>query len=219
MSSLPRLLQLVSPTLPIGGYTYSRGLEAAVERGWVVDEASSRAWIGGLLDHAQARLDAPLVARLHRCLERGDRPAADCWARFADATRETSELQAESRATGRALVRLLVDLGLVAPPSDAVRNAQVAAFALAAVALDLSLQEALRGYLWTWLEASVAAAIKLVPLGQTAGQRILLRLGPAVEAAAERAELLPDDELGALVPGLALASALHESQHTRLFRS
>ncbi len=217
--TLPRLLQLVSPALPVGGYTYSRGLETAVERGWVTDEAQTRAWIAGLLEHSVATLDGPLVVRLHRALTSGDMAAALRWARLADATRETAELQAESRQTGRALVRLLVDLELVEAPPAPIREAHVAAFALAAVALELETSDALRGFLWTWLEGTVAAAIKLVPLGQTAGQRILLHLGPELERAAERAAALPDDALGALAPGLALASALHETQHTRLFRS
>lgn len=217
--SLPRLLQLVSPALPVGGYTYSRGLETAVERGWVTSEAETRDWIRGLLEGPLATLDGPLVVRLFRALEAGDEEAAHRWARFADASRETAELQAESRATGRALVRLLVDLDLAEPPPPAIRDAHVAAFALAAIGLDLDEARTLRGFLWTWLEGSVAAAIKLVPLGQTAGQRILLELGPALEDAATRASTLPDEALGALVPGLALASALHETQHTRLFRS
>jgi len=217
--SLPRLLQLVSPALPVGGYTYSRGLETAVERGWVTDERQTRAWIAGLLAHSLATLDGPLVLRLHRALVDGDDEAALRWARVADATRETRELQAESRQTGRALVRLLVDLELTGPPPAPIRDAHVAAFALAAVSLGLDSSEALRGFLWTWLEGTVAAAVKLVPLGQTAGQRILLWLGPELEDAAERATALPDEALGALAPGLALASALHETQHTRLFRS
>lgn len=217
--SLPRLLQLVSPALPVGGYTYSRGLETAVERGWVTTEADTRAWCEGLLDHSLATLDGPLVLRVRRALEAGDEALAVRWARLADASRETAELQAESRQTGRALVRLLVDLELVGPPPAPIREAHVAAFGLAAHALGLSAAEALRAFLWTWLEGTVAAAIKLVPLGQTAGQRILLQLGPALERAAARATALPDEALGALAPGLALASALHETQHTRLFRS
>jgi len=217
--SLPRLLQLVSPALPVGGYTYSRGLETAVEREWVTTEAETRAWIAGLLEHSLATLDGPLVLRFHRALLAGDSAAALRWARVVDATRETAELQAESRQTGRALVRLLVDLELTEPPPDPIRDAHVAAFALAAVALGLDESDALHGFLWTWLEGTVAAAIKLVPLGQTAGQRILLQLGPELEHAAERAAALPDEALGALAPGLALASALHETQHTRLFRS
>lgn len=217
--SLSRLLQLVSPALPVGGYTYSRGLETAVERGWVTDEAKTRAWIHGLLEHSLTTLDGPLVLRLHRALASGDHDAALRWARLADATRETGELQAESRQTGRALIRLLVDLELTTTPPTPIREAHVAAFALAAVSLGLDETDALHGFLWTWLEGTVAAAIKLVPLGQTAGQRILLQLGPEIERAAEHATTLPDHALGALAPGLALASALHETQHTRLFRS
>tara|TARA_B100001750_G_scaffold170911_1_gene139286 strand:+ start:6752 stop:7417 length:666 start_codon:yes stop_codon:yes gene_type:complete len=221
VSALPRLFQLVSPALPVGGYTWSRGLETAVERGWVTDEAGAREWITGLLGHALARLDGPLLVRAHRALRAGDDAAVTRWARLYDATRETAELQHESQATGRALVRLLVDLELVTRaelPED-LEDCHVAAFALAAERLGLGEAEAVRGFLWTWLEGSVAAAIKVVPLGQTAGQRILLGLGDALEEAARVAETLPDDDLGAFAPGQSLASAWHETQHTRLFRS
>ena len=215
-----RLFQLVSPALPIGGYTYSRGLEQAVEAGWVRDEAGAHAWIGGLLGHAMARLDGPLLLRLHRSFTRGD-GSATRWAWLADATRETAELQAESRATGRALVRLLGDLDLIdrASLEEGVGRCHLAAFALAARGLGLDASAGLRAYLWTWLEGSVAAAVKLVPLGQTAGQRILLDLGGALEAAACHAEGVDDESIGAFTPGQALASARHETQHTRLFRS
>ena len=220
MSELPRLFQLVSPALPVGAFAYSRGLETAVERGWVRGVDGARAWIEGLLHASVARLDAPLVDRLHRAWSDGDQDAVGRWVELARATRETDELARESTTTARALVRLLRELDRIDDAeAELARGAYVAAFALAAVRSNLANASAVLAFAWTWLESTVAAAIKLVPLGQTDGQRLLWELGPTLEGVAERARLLPDDDVGALVPGFALASALHETQHTRLFRS
>lgn len=220
MSELPRLFQLVSPALPVGAFAYSRGLETAVERGWVRGVDGTRAWIEGLLHASVARLDAPLVDRLHRAWSDGDQDAVGRWVELARATRETDELARESVTTARALVRLLRELDRIDDAeAELARGAYVAAFALAAVRSNLANASAVLAFAWTWLESTVAAAIKLVPLGQTDGQRLLWELGPTLEGVAERARLLPDDDIGALVPGFALASALHETQHTRLFRS
>ncbi len=221
MSSLAALLQLASPTLPVGGFTYSRGLEAAVEHGWVEDAATTTAWIGGLLRHSVARLDAPLIDRLHRGFGTGDDAAIRRWTALTLATRETHELAAESRAMGTALARWLVELQL-ATPNDVeapIKHCYLAAFALAAHRLGLDTRDAVRGYAWSWLEGSVAAAVKLVPLGQTDGQRILLELGRELDELTDAALACEDSDIGALVPGFAMASALHETQHTRLFRS
>lgn len=219
--ALPRLLQLASPALPVGGFAYSRGLETAVELGWVRDAATARAWIEGLLRHNAGPLDVPLLLRLHAAWTAGERAAVERWARFGDAARESAELQLEARRMGASLARLLRDLELASADelSGAAGESLLAAFALAAVRLGLDAPTAARAYLWTWLEAQVTAAVKLVPLGQTDGQRILLALGPRLDAVAREGAALEDDDIGALTPGLALASALHETQHTRLFRS
>jgi urease accessory protein len=218
---LARLLQLVSPALPIGGFAYSRGLETAVELGWVADATRARAWIGGLLRRNAGTLDAPLLLRLHAAWVAGDRAAVERWARFGDAARESAELQLESRRVGASLARLLRDLDVASTEELAspVGESHLATFALAAARFGLDAPTAARAYLWTWLEAQVTAAVKLVPLGQTDGQRILLALGPELDEVVRDAAALDDSEIGALTPGLALASALHETQHTRLFRS
>ncbi|MEM9071734.1 MAG: urease accessory UreF family protein [Myxococcota bacterium] len=218
MTELPRLLQLVSSALPVGGFAYSRGLETAVERGWVSNVEETRDWIAGLLHRSVAVLDAPLVDRLYVAWAEGK--GVDPWVELAVATRETYELQRESESMGRALTRLIRDLSLISGEEEVLaKKAYVAAFALAAQRFGLDRERALEGFLWTWLEATVAAAIKLVPLGQTEGQRLLFELSPALAEVAERARALPDDDIGAVVPGFALASMLHETQHTRLFRS
>lgn len=218
---LLRLLQLASPMLPVGAYAYSQGLEWAVESGWVRDEASAADWIGGVLGQGPARLDVPVLARLYRAWENGDQERVHDWSRYLDAARESGELQAEARQLGESLAVLLEQLGI-----DAARDWKEVEyagfptlFALAAVRYRVPLPEAALGYLWAWCENQVAAAMKLVPLGQAAGQRILSTLIERLPDVAEAALAVGDDEIGTLAPRLALASARHETQYTRLFRS
>jgi urease accessory protein len=216
-----RLLQLASPALPVGAYAYSQGLESAVELGWVHDETSARDWILGLLAHSQARLDALVLIRLHGAWQRDDTEAVQHWTRWLYASRESFELQQEDRHLGQNLARLLVDLDLpeAAPWRGAERVCFATLFALAAARWGIAPRDAISGYLWTWTENQVMAATKLVPLGQTAGQRILGAAIPVIEHTTEQALELPDDELGFSAPGLALAAARHETQYSRLFRS
>lgn len=220
-AALPRLLQLCSPALPVGAYAYSQGLEYAVERGWVRDEASAGAWILGLLGHNLRRLDIPVFARLHRSWRDDDLNAVRCWNARLFASREAAELQREDQHLGAALARLLGDLGLkeAEPWRNASRVCFATLFSLAVVKWEIPLPEAATGYAWTWTENQVAAATRLIPLGQTASQRLLVTAGPAVTAMVEQGLSLPDDEIGAAAPGLALVSALHETQYSRLFRS
>lgn len=218
---LLRLLQLASPMLPVGAYAYSQGLEWAVERGWVRDQASAADWIGGVLGQGPARLDVPVLARLYRAWENGEQEHVHDWSRYLDAARESGELQAEARQLGESLAVLLEQLGVEAARAwkDREYTGFPTLFALAAVHYRVPLPEAALGYLWAWCENQVAAAMKLVPLGQAAGQRILSTLIEQLPAAAERGLALGDDEIGALAPRLAMASARHENQYTRLFRS
>ncbi|HEX9627280.1 MAG TPA: urease accessory protein UreF [Acidiferrobacterales bacterium] len=220
-TSLLRLLQLASPMLPVGAYAYSQGLEWAVERGWIADEAGAADWIEGLLHHGLAHLDVPLLARIYRAFD-DDRDAdAHAWSRSLHAARESAELQAEQRQLGQSLARLLADLDIPAarPWVTLPYAGFVPLFALAAQRWRVALDAALGAYLWAWCENQTAGAIKLVPLGQTAGQRILSRLVAAIPRAVAAGLALDDGEIGALAPRLAIASALHETQYTRLFRS
>jgi urease accessory protein len=220
-SALLHLLHLSSPALPIGAYAYSQGLESAVHAGAVRSEAEARDWILGLLEHVQARLDVPLLARLHAAVAQGDTLALERWTTFLAATRESRELQEEDRALGRALARLLADLGIAGARELATHPSVTwaAAFALAAVAHEIPLREAASGYLFAWLENQVAAAVRLVPLGQTSGRRVLLAGIAAIPATLDVGLALDEDEIGAAAPGLAALSARHETQYTRLFRS
>jgi urease accessory protein len=214
-------MQLVSPALPIGGFTYSQGLEYAVEAGWVTDVPGLQDWLLGQIEDTVACLEVPVLARLyHACVSR-DLDALEEWSHYLLASRETAELRLEEQQRARALARLLVDLGV----SDAkhwvtaMHHCQAAPYALAAVGWGIRLPEAALGYAWSWLENMVAAAIKLVPLGQTDGQRVQLALAESIPDAVKKGLALDDEQVGASAPALALASSLHETQYTRLFRS
>lgn len=216
-----RLMQLVSPALPIGGFTYSQGLEYAVESGWVHDVPSLTDWLLGQVEAALTYLEVPVLARLYHACLRKDVHVLEQWSAYLLATRETHELRLEEQQRARALTRLLIDLDV----ADAERwqipmhQCQAAPFALAAVRWHISLNSAALGYSFSWLENNVAAGLKLVPLGQTDGQRIQLTVAEAIPTAVRQGLLLGDDEIGASAPAVALASSLHETQYTRLFRS
>jgi urease accessory protein len=218
--ALLRLCQLVSPALPIGAYAYSQGLEYAVHAGWVHDESSTLEWLSGLSRFALGTLDLPILWRLHASWRALDLPAVHRWTAQLLAARETAELRAEELHLGRALGRVLGSLEI----REAVHWQQTAPayatmFSLAAVHWRISARDTLCGYLWAWSENQVLAAVKLVPLGQSAGQRVLQQLLLAMPMIVERACSLDDDAIGVGVVSQALAAALHETQYTRLFRS
>jgi urease accessory protein len=220
--ALTRLLQLASPALPVGAYTYSQGLEWAVESRLVHDQATAGQWIGGLLEEGIGCFEAPLTACLQRAWIAADLGEVT---RLNDdflASRESSELRAETLQMGYSLRRLLHDLDdfTVPPALDALpETAFPTGWALAAAAWQIPLADSLAAYLWSWCENQVLAALKAVPLGQTAGQRALLQLGGRIPAIVQRALVLPEAEWSNFAPGLALASSLHETQYSRLFRS
>lgn len=219
----PRLLQLLrlaSPALPVGGYSYSRGLEWAVESGTVHDEASARTWVEGTLHALTLKLDAPVLLRLHAAW-RDDRPGeVERWAWFLHANRESAEVVLQERCMGEALARLLVALGepRAAPWVEHPARSFPVAFALAAVHHGIDASSAALAFVWTSLEAQVSAAMRVIPLGQTQGQRILGHLIDGLPTAATLASI-PDDALGGNAPGSALSCMLHETQYSRLFRS
>lgn len=206
--NLARLLQLASPTLPVGAYSYSGGLEAACEAGVVADAAGAQRWIGDVLEFSVARMEAPMLLRMMKDPD---------WNETFLASRETAELRAETVQMGYSLNRLFKDLGLGEVPAH--EPSFPAAFAYAATQWKIEPEAALQAYLWAWLENQVMAAVKAVPLGQTDGQRILLALGDRIEGLVKKAMQMKDEDLGNFAPGLAVLSAQHETQYSRLFRS
>jgi urease accessory protein len=218
---LLRLLQLASPSLPVGAFTYSQGIEWAVEAGWIRGAGDLEEWLADQVEDGLANLDIPLLARMTDACTARDEAALAHWCDIAGAWRETAELRAEERNRGRALANLLVslDVGHAAPWRDTLARSPLAGFALAAVHFAIPRATTAYGHAWSWLENLVLAAVKLIPLGQTDGQRTLLRLAERLPAAVEHGLALPDEEIGASLPALAIASSAHETQYTRLFRS
>ena len=220
--ALPRLLQLASPALPVGAYTYSQGLEWAVEAGLVRDQVTAGQWIGGLLEEGIGRFEAPLAACLQRAWAAGDIGEVERLNAEFLASRESSELRAETVQMGYSLRRLLHDLDDFPVPAALDALPEVAfptGWALAAAVWEIPLADSLAAYLWSWCENQVMAALKAVPLGQTAGQRVLLALGGHIPAVVQQALALPEAAWSNFAPGLALASSRHETQYSRLFRS
>jgi urease accessory protein len=221
---LVRLLQLASPALPIGAYSYSQGLEWVVSDGTVHDAASAERWIGDMLELVIAPGEAAVAWRLLMAANGGDWRVFAHWNAWFLASRETAELRAETEQMGRSLAKLAVDLDLLGPSAHDALSAATpitlpAAYALAAHGFAVPPDAALTGLLWSWLENQVMAALKSVPLGQVAGQKLLRSLAARIPAASETARRIADDDVASFAPGLALASSRHETQYTRLFRS
>ena len=228
--ALTRLLQLASPALPVGAYTYSQGLEWAVEARTVKDEPTALSWIGDQLEWNIGRYEAPLLLRLMEAwkvpqdAERwpGD-TAIELDAEYL-ATRETAELRAETLQMGYSMKRLLHELGdFPQPLLDEIAASPAPTFpyvwSCAAAAWQIPLQDALTAWLWSWAENQAMAALKAVPLGQAAGQRILQEIGRRLPAIVERALALDEADYSNFAPGFAIACCNHETQYTRLFRS
>jgi urease accessory protein len=218
--ALLRLFQLVSPALPVGAYAYSQGLEYAVQADWVRNEAEAFEWLSGLSRQAIGTLDLPVLQRLYGAWESGEAARVARWNDYLLASRETAELRLEDRQLGAALRRILAALDVTHVKSlSEGATAFATCFALAGVSWRIECNEVLLGYLWAWTENQVLASVKLIPLGQSAGQRLLHRLIDDMPSIAERAAGLSDDEIGVGAISQVLAAALHETQYTRLFRS
>ncbi|MFO0234559.1 MAG: urease accessory protein UreF [Burkholderiales bacterium] len=222
------LLQLASPALPIGGYSYSTALEWGVDVGAVRDETGAREWIADARALSIASFEGPLAREAMRAAARW--PAADAAEVLeslnvaAIAARETAELRLESEQMGYSLGRWL-EAVCPDPESDAWIAARLSPLALpvgwaiAATRLGLAERDALLGLFWAFAENQAMVLMKAVPMGQIAAQRLLRSLAPELEAAVGRALALPREAWSSAAPGLAIASARHETQYSRLFRS
>ena len=219
---LLRLLQLSSVSLPVGGFAFSQGLEYAVEKGWVRNMAQTRHWIATQLHETQALIDLPVLkGAMQSAAEKNEARWCE-WNDLILASRETRELRLTDTAMGEALVRLLKSLDVELP--DYALNAEgdisfVALYAWPAVQWQIPYESAATGLSWAWLENLVAAATKLVPLGQTQAQQLLSDLQTLIPGAIDISHAVAEDEIGGSLPAMAIASAKHETQYTRLFRS
>jgi urease accessory protein len=222
LATLMRLLQLSSPSLPIGAYSYSQGLEAALESGIADSPEAVERWIGDHLTLVLGRADAPYWWRLVRAFSAGDTETAARWNAEFVASRDGAELRAETVQMGYSLTRLLAELDgaeAVAPLQTLEPVSLPAAFTFAVVRWQLPPPEALGAYLWSWLEAQVLAYLKTGRVGQMHGQRLLAGIARQVPAVVAASAQFGDDDLSSAAPGLALASYGHEVQDGRLFRS
>jgi len=216
------ILQLASPALPVGAYSYSEGLETLVENGIIVNQAHLKHWLEAELLCGAIRLDAAVMVRSEQAAKMGDMESLCRWNLWLSAARETEELRASSWQMGRSLIQLLGKLEpQIVPIAKAVGNPcnYAIAFGIAAAHWQISVKAGLLGYLHSWASNLITAGVKLIPLGQTAGQMLLLDLQPLIITAAVEILALEDDELGCCSWGLSLASMQHETQYTRLFRS
>ena len=223
------VLRLSSPMLPIGGFSYSQGLETAIDKGWVSTEADVSNWIASLLEACMGRFELPSLAQMLHLFATRDCDELMVANDLYLASRETSELRAETLQMGNSLIRLLqgLDAGKATlqtlPALRIEKTSLPLAWTLACSAWRISQTAAVHAYAWTWSENQVAAAIKALPLGQQAGQRLLQDLHPALLKAGAMACPGPDQLLQShwsnFAPGFAIASSCHESQYSRIFRS
>ncbi|AKG22977.1 urease accessory protein UreF [Calothrix sp. 336/3] len=216
------LLQLSSPALPVGAYSYSEGLETLVENAAIHTEEQLARWIQAELQYGTISMEGAVMVRAYQAIAAGDLVALADWNSWLSATRETTELRNSSWGMGRSLIRLLLDVEPeITTLTQAVGNPcnYAIAFAIAATHWQINIQLALQGYLQSWASNLVTAGVKLIPLGQTAGQRILLSIYPLLSQTVIQILNREDDELCCCSWGLSLASMQHETQYTRLFRS
>ena len=222
-SSLMQLMWLASPALPIGGFSYSECLEAAVESSQIATENGASAWLVDQLHLSLSRSELPAVADAITAWRTQDMARIATLNAWVLQTRESSELRAQSEQMGRSLLDWLRNHTTATPAQIAVLAAQQPtypiAFALAASATQAPRRDCLLAYAFGWSENMVQAAIKSVPLGQSAGQRILSALTAEIPAAIDHALTLTDDNRQAFSPMLAILSSQHEVQYSRLFRS
>jgi urease accessory protein len=223
-TALLGLMWLASPALPVGGYSYSEGLEAAIDQGIVVDEASAAAWLSDQLHLGLARADLPLLAAAYDAWRDHDVLRIETLNTWMLATRESGELRAQCEQMGRSMLdwvrqRAADDPRVATLAALAPAPAWPISFALAAVRSGAQRLDAVLACGFSWAENQVQAALKAVPLGQSAGQRILARLVRELPALAEAALHLDDAQRQAYTPLLAVRCAQHEIQYSRLFRS
>ncbi len=221
-NNLLHLLQLASPSLPVGAYSYSEGLETLVEVKTIHDRESLKHWLTAELKYGAIRLETAIVLRSYKSVITGDRQALYDWNAWLSAARETEELRNSSWQMGRSLSRLMSKIQPeVKPLIDAVGEPcnYAIAFGIAAAFWRIQLRATLLGYLQSWLTNLISVGVKLIPLGQTTGQELLLEFQPLLIEMVNAVLELEDEELSCCSVGLSLASMTHETQYTRLFRS
>ena len=223
MTVLP-LLAWLSPAYPVGAYAYSHGLEWAAEAGAVTDEASLAGWLADVLEHGAGRNDAILLSAAHRAATAENRAALIEVNDLALALAPSQELRLETRQQGRSFLDTTLAAWPAALLSELALNledevAYPVAVGLAAAAHGLPLPPTLEAFLLAFMQNLISAALRLAPIGQTGGARVLAQLAPALARLARAVPDLTLDDIGSATFRADLGSFLHETQYTRLFRS
>lgn len=222
MKEVLSLLQLASPGLPVGSYSYSEGLETLIATGIITNQEKLWHWLQQELNYGAVRLETAVMLRVYRSINSEDFVALNNWNLWLSAARETRELRQQSWQMGQSLFKLLMELepqlrsilsSLEQPCNYAV------AFAIAAATWKIDRATMIMGYLHSWLSNLINAGVKSIPLGQTVGQKLLFNAQELLIKVTEELLSLEDEELATCGWGLALASMVHETQYTRLFRS
>lgn len=222
LARLPRLLQLASPALPVGAYAYSEGLETLIASGTVADAAALAHWLQWALAVGSIRLDAAVLARVMGAMEAGDAATVAHWNAWLAATRETAELRAQQAQMGLSLASLGRQLVPESTPWLDACGMEVGfavAFGVLAACWGLAPRLAVLGYLQAWATNLVTVGVKSIPLGQTAGQQLLLALDARLVATCDEVLGWPEEDWAVCGWGPALASMAHETQYSRLYRS
>jgi urease accessory protein len=239
--ALTRLLQLCSANLPIGGFAFSQGLESAIEQGWISNKAELQSWVSTMMLEAISNTDLPLLYKQRQAITENDANVFNSNEDWVCATRETSEILMAEKAIGSALLRLLKNLEFDqgAPKIEWFGSYKklsfISSFAMASYLFELDIEMALTGFAWAFIDNQVAAAVKLIPLGQTDGQNLLFTLSQLIPECVQQcvksydaqstnynasvAQLIGTTSIGQSLAGLAIASSKHEQQYSRLFRS
>lgn len=220
--SLFRLLQLASPALPVGAYSYSEGLEALIQSQQIIDAQTLQQWLTNELRYGAIRVEVAIIARSHQYVNMQNFQEIKTWNHWLSAFRETEELREQSWQMGRSLSRLLQE---IAPDTKEIFDACgspcnfAIAFAAAAAYWEIDCKSTVLGYLQSWVSNLVNAGVRLIPFGQTQGQQLLLDLYPTMESTLDEILTLTDEQLYCCSWGLTIASMKHETLYSRLFRS
>ena len=219
--SLLKLMNLMSPTLPIGGFTYSQGIEKAIESNWITDFESAKKWLESQLLINLKFTDLPILMRLYKSVDSKNYKRVTYWSNFLLACRETMELRDEENNRGRSLAKLIESLekDQAKEWSEILKTKHLLGYAFLSNVWNIPIKKLLLGYSWSWLENQVAATVKIIPLGQTDGQKLLNEIIKKIPNVVEEVEIINDNEIGISQPAFVIASCLHETQYTRIYRS
>lgn len=216
-----RLLQFLSPTAPVGNYSYSQGLEWAVNEGWIHDAESFQVWVKEQVCTTLTVQELPILTRLYRSMLNKDVAAAEYWTQFSVAVRDTAELRQEERNRGESYLRMLESIESIngSWPRSLFLRTPLASIAWFSVNNAISESSLLVAYAHNWLESSVITGVKAIPLGQSAGQKIIFQLASQLVNAVDRSLTISDDCVGVSLPAMSMASCGHEVLYSRIYRS